>query len=170
MKRFNLSLFVLLFLSLALAGCDFLDPARPTIQADTEILGNYLEFEELPDQPGTFVLQLRVAPPRALLEAEVSEGRRKPPKEEGLTAEILVDSDTVVLLDGMPAALKDFAPGAEVVGIPVPGSTRMVGESSILIKADMLMDFDTFRRWRLPLMKGEDEPTVEDPAKSRFLI
>jgi hypothetical protein len=41
----------------------------------------------------------------------------------------------------------------------------MVGETLILMSADVFVDFETFRRWRLPLLPGDDPPPVEDVSK-----
>lgn len=156
---------VLLAAVVAVGGCDMLDPARPTVQPDTEIFGNVMDSEELPDEPGVYTVRVTINPPRALEQAEAAGGRPTPPVEDGIVAELRVDSDTVVLRRGMPATLNDFTPGTEVVGLPVPGTTRMSGETLILLNADMLMDFETFRNWRLPLLPGENLPPVDDPSK-----
>ncbi len=145
-----------------MSGCDLLDPARPTVQPDMEIFGNLLDSELIPDEPGVATVRVKVTPPRALRAAEDAEGRPTPAAEQGLLAEIRVDSDTVVLLAGQPATLEDFAPGTEVVGIPSPGTTRMVGEDEILLNAQLLIDFETYRRWRLPRLPGTPSPIVED--------
>ncbi len=144
------------------SGCEFLDPARPTIQPDTEVFGNVLDIEELPDEPGVWIVRLRVSPPRALGEAESEQGRQGPDAEKGLTAEIRIDGDSVVLRDGIPAKLEDFNPGAEVVSIPSAGTTRMVGEKTVLHNAEFFSDFATYSRWRLPGLGVEDEPAVDD--------
>jgi hypothetical protein len=146
---------------LAGVGCDLLDPARPTVQPDMEIFGNLLDSEAVADEPGVATVRVRIAPPRVLRDAEGAEGRPTPAAEEGLTAKLRVDFDTVVLLGGMPADLGDIASGTEVVGIPSPGTTRMVGEDEILLNAQMLMDFETYRRWRLPRLQAVPAAAVD---------
>lgn len=146
------------------SGCEFLDPARPTIQPDTEVFGNVLDIEEMPDEPGVWTVRLRIAPPRALDMAESEQGRDGPDAEKGLTAEIRVDAETVVLQGGAPARLEDFNPGTEVVGIPAPGTTRMIGEKMVLHNAEFFSDFETYRRWRLPGLVTETEARIDDIA------
>ncbi len=158
-RQFTLAVIVCL---VSVSGCDFLDPARPTVQPDMEIFGYLLDVQLVPDEPGVATVNLRVGPPRALRAAEDAEGRPTPATDQGVMAELRVDSDTVVLFGGEPATLEDFAPGTEVVGIPSPGTTRMVGENQILINAQMLIDFETYRRWRLPLLPGEPSLVVDD--------
>lgn len=151
-----------LTLVLLTTGCDFLDPARPTIQPDTEVFGNILDVEEMPDEPGVWTVRLRVGPPRALNKAESDQGREGPESDKGLIAEIRVDGETVVLQDGTPAILDDFSPGTEVVGIPSPGTTRMIGEKTVLHNAEFFSDFETYRRWRLPGLNAEIDLQVVD--------
>ncbi len=160
--RFSILLVALLALVLLASGCEFLDPARPTIQPDTEVFGNVLDVEEMPDEPGVWTVRLRVGPPRALDNAESEQGRKGPDAEQGLTAEIRVDGDTIVLQDGLPARLKDFNPGSEVVSIPAPGTTRMIGEKAVLHNAQFFGDFGTYSRWRLPGLETEVSPAVDD--------
>ena len=160
--RTTFVLITLLVLVLVISACEFLDPARPTIQPDTEVFGNVLDVEEVPDEPGVWVVRLRIAPPRALDKAESEKGRTGPDTEQGLTAEIRIDGDTVVLRDGLPARLDDFNPGSEVVSIPAPGTTRMVGEKTVLHNAEFFGDFGTYRRWRLPGLESEEMPYVDD--------
>ena len=161
MRFSTVILIVLSVLALTTTGCDLLDPARPTIQPDTEVFGNILDIEEMPDEPGVWSVRLRVGPPRALDKAESEQGRTGPDSEKGLVAEVRIDGDTIVLSNGSPARIEDFAPGTEVVGLPAPGTTRMIGEKTILINADFFSDFETYRRWRLPRLKGAEEAFVE---------
>ncbi len=162
MRVTNSVLMALLTLVLVTSGCEFLDPARPTIQPDTEVFGNVLDVEETPDEPGVWIVRIRVAPPRALDKAESEQGREGPGAEKGLTAEIRVDADTVVLRDGMPARLGDFNPGTEVVSIPAQGTTRMIGEKTVLHNAEFFGDFGTFSKWRLPGLEIGEETVVDD--------
>ena len=153
---------VVLALVLVTSGCEFLDPARPTIQPDTEVFGNLLDIEEMPDEPGVWIVRLRVAPPRALNRAESEQGREGPDAEKGLIAEIRIDADTVVLMHGTPVRLEDFNPGTEVVSIPAPGTTRMVGDKTVLHNAEFFGDFGTYSRWRLPGLGTDAEGVVDD--------
>ena len=164
--RFSILLVALLALVLLASGCEFLDPARPTIQPDTEVFGNVLDVEEMPDEPGVWTVRLRVGPPRALDNAESEQGRKGPDAEQGLTAEIRVDGDTIVLQDGLPARLKDFNPGSEVVSIPAPGTTRMIGEKAVLHNAQFFGDFGTYSRWRLPGLETEVSPVIRIAGRS----
>jgi hypothetical protein len=147
---------------LMISGCEFLNPARPTIQPDTEVFGNVLDIEEVPDEPGVWTVQLRVGPPRALGEAEAEQGREGLDAEKGLTAEIRIDGDSVVLKGGVPARLEDFSPGTEVVSIPAAGTTRMVGDKNVLHNAEFFCDFGTYRRWRLPGLLKDTELVADD--------
>ncbi|MEN8163490.1 MAG: hypothetical protein ABFS37_05130 [Acidobacteriota bacterium] len=164
MRATTLVLITLSALVLVTSGCELLNPARPTIQPDTEVFGNVLDVEEMPDEPGVWTVRLRVAPPRALDRAESDQGREGPDAEKGLTAEIRIDADSVVLRDGLPALLEDINPGAEVVSIPAPGTTRMIGEKTVLHNAEFFSDFESYRRWRLPGLQSEVVPVIDDAS------
>jgi len=147
-----------------MGGCDFLNPARPTVQPDTEVFGHLISSEELPDQPGSYTVKLQVGSPRMVQKQAKEEGKPQPEAESGIIAELLVDHNTVVLRGGMPAGLDDFSAGSEIVGIPVLGTTRMVGEKTILLTTDLLCDFETYHLWRLPRLDTGKTESRDDPA------
>ena len=89
--------------------------------------------------------------PRALGRSD--DARPTPDVAGGITAVVVVTGDTVVLVDDRPVALMDIGPGTEIVAIPVPGTTTMVGENEIHLEAAQLMDFETYARWRLPKLQ-----------------
>jgi len=153
---------VLFVLLLAVWGCDLMDPMRPTPHADTETFGNLLEAVPDPLREGVWIARLRVGVPRALGRAD--EARPTPDVAGGIVAVVIVTSDTVVMVDDVPAALQDIGPGTEVVAIPVPGTTTMVGEKEIRLVASQLMDFETYARWRLPKLElsGGSAVVIED--------
>ncbi len=147
------------------AGCRMVDPERPTPQPDTTVYGNLLQVSPGPEGTESVVVQLRVAPPRLLVRDQAEHGTPTPSVEGGLTAEVTTGPDTVVVLDG-GRALEDVPAGTEMVALPVEGTTRMVGSSRILMEARYLMDFETYRRWKLPLLAGHEAPPEEsDPAR-----
>lgn len=146
-----------------MGGCDFLNPARPTVQPDTEVFGHLISSEELPDQPGSYTVKLQVGSPRMVQKKAKEEGKPQPKAENGIVAELLVDHNTVVLKGGMPAGLDDFSAGSEIVGIPVLGTTRMVGEKTVLLTTDLLCDFETYRLWRLPRLDTGETDVRDDP-------
>lgn len=164
MRTPKIPIIVLAATAVIVGGCDLLDPARPTIQPDTEVFGNIVSVEEVPDDPGVWDVQIRVGPPKALNRAEAEQGREGPGAEKGLTAQIKVNADTIVLMDGAPALLDDFSPGTEVVSLPKPGTTRMLGENVVMHDADFFADFETYRRWRLPGLAAGPETLVDDPS------
>jgi hypothetical protein len=141
----------------ALGGCDLLDPDRPVSHADTEVFGNLLQVEEVRTDEHAWVAKIRVGVPRELNTAQAVSGQPSPELEESLVAEILVTPETVVLAHGAPAALEDINPGTEVAVLPVLGSTRMMGTSTLSAQAAYLTDFETYRRWRLPGMIDPDD-------------
>lgn len=148
------------------AGCDLLDPNRPTSYPDTNVFGNLLEVSEPDPDTQTSTMTVRVGVPRALADSEEQEGKPTPTVEDGLVAEITVTPDTLVLFDGEAATLEAFAPGREVAVLPVPGTTRMVGSDRVLVDASHVMDFDTYRRWQLPKLVTAEETAVEgDPTR-----
>jgi len=161
MKTITCTASVVLIL-LALFGCDLVDPMRQTPHADTEIFGNLLETGLDPAHPGTWTIKLRVGVPRELGRAD--EARPTPDVAGGIIAVVVVTSDTVVVVNDQPAALQDLNPGTEVVAIPVPGTTTMLGEKEIHLEAAQLMDFTTYARWRLPKLDlpGDAPAIVED--------
>lgn len=158
---------VMLSVIVLAAGCDLLNPERPTVHGDTTLFGNLLEVDSPEGDDEAWWVKVRLGVPRALAKAEVAEGKPTPTLEEGLVADVRVTAETVVLVDGAPAFVEDIAPGSEVVVEPLPGSTRMVGTSNMTVEAAYLTDFATYRRWQLPgLATAEDEADiVEDPAR-----
>jgi hypothetical protein len=139
-----------------------MDPDRPAPQPDTTVFGNFLEVEKVPDDPLSNTVRIRVSVPRALAAAQEAGGRTKPVVEKGVVAEVRVGSDTVVMLDGRPAELDDFDPGAELVALPLLGTTRMVGDSTIRMDATFLMDFETYRVWKLPGLGAQETAEAAD--------
>ncbi len=151
----------------ALSGCDLLNPDRPVSHADTEVFGNLLQVDEARADEHAWVAKIRVGVPRELGAAKAASGESAPELEEDLLAEILVTPDTVVLAHGAPAALDDINPGTEVAVLPVLGSTRMMGTSTLSAEAAYLTDFETYRRWRLPGMSRPDDRAQvrDDPER-----
>jgi hypothetical protein len=159
----RLSLLVLVLF--ATGSCDLVDPMRSTPHADTETFGNLIESTADPSRPDAWVVKLRVGVPRALGRTDGAEPT--PDVAGGILAMITVTTDTVVTIEDGPGVLADIGPGTEVVAIPVPGTTSMVGEKEIHLEASQLMDFTTYARWRLPklTMGGELADTIEDPLR-----
>ncbi len=149
------------------AGCDLLNPARPTPHTDTNLFGNLIEVQLDEGETEAWRVRVRIGLPRAFARAEAGDGKPTPVVEQGMVADILVTTDTVVLGGGVPVFIEDITPGSEVVIVPVPGSTRMVGTSNITVEANYLMDFDTYRRWQLPALAldGDELAAIEDPSR-----
>ncbi|MFV2072982.1 MAG: hypothetical protein ACC742_10080 [Thermoanaerobaculales bacterium] len=145
------------------AGCDLVDPARPTSQPDTEVFGNLLEIEQDTENPALWTARIRVGAPRAFLSAEEASGKATPVVEKGLVATVTVGPDTVVVVADEPARLEDLAPGTEVAVLPVMGTTLTFGSTDIRLEASTLMDFATYRRWRLPGLGTGEEDGTDDP-------
>jgi len=155
-------------IAVAVLGCDLVDPERPTPYPDTRVYGNLLEVIEPADAGEPWVARLRVGVPRALSRAEEAEGEPAPEVEDGLVAEVAVDADAVVVADGRFTSLDAIPPGTEVVVVPVLGTTRMVGSSTVLVQARYLLDFETFASWQLPKLElpgVEREPPRTDPGR-----
>jgi len=146
----------------ALTGCDLVDPMRSTPQADTETFGNLLEAGPDQSRDGAWIARVRVGVPRALGRSD--DARPTPDVAGGITAVVVVTSDTVVLVDDRPTALMDIGPGTEIVVLPVPGTTTMIGENEIHVEAAQLMDFGSYARWRLPKLQvdGGQAEIIED--------
>ena len=146
----------------AAAGCDLMDPMRQTPHADTEIFGNLLESGPNSAPAGSWTAKIHVGVPRTLGRAD--DARPTPDVAGGITAVVLVTSDTVVVVNDRFASLEELSPGTEVVAIPVPGTTTMFGEKEIRLEAAQLMDFATYVRWRLPKLhlSGEPSEVLED--------
>jgi len=153
------------FVALALvasAGCDLMDPMRQTPHADAEVFGNLLEAGPDRARSERWIAKIHVGVPRALGRAD--DARPTPDVAGGITAVVLVTSDTVVVVNDRFASLEELSPGTEVVAIPVPGTTTMFGEKEIYLEAAQLMDFATYARWRLPKLNlpGEPSEVLED--------
>ncbi len=146
----------------ALGGCDLVDPMRSTPQVDTETFGNLLDAAPDPVRENAWIAKVRIAVPRALGRSD--EARPTPDVAGGINAVVVVTSDTVVVVDDRPTALMDIGLGTEIVAIPVPGTTTMVGENEIHLEAAQLMDFVSYARWRLPKLElaGGPAEIIED--------
>ena len=162
MRRF-LGLGCLAVVLAMIAACDLVDPARPTSQPDTEVFGNLLEVERNDQDPTLWTARIRVGAPRAFLSAEEASGKPTPVVEKGLIATVTVGPDTVVVVADRPALLEDLAPGTEVAVLPVIGTTQMFGSKDLRLEASTVMDFVTYRRWRLPGLRVEEEDGTSDP-------
>jgi hypothetical protein len=147
---------------LGLTGCDLVDPMRSTPHADTDTFGHLLEAGPDPTREGVWIAKIRIGVPRALGRSD--DARPTPDVAGGITAEVVVTGDTVVVVDDRPAALLDIGPGTEIVALPVPGTTTMIGENEIHLEAAQLMDFNSYARWRLPRLEltGGSAEIIED--------
>lgn len=154
------ALLVLMFF--VLSGCDLVDPMRSTPQADTDTFGNLLEVAPDPSREGAWIATIRVGVPRALGRSD--DTRPTPDVAGGITAMVVVTSDTVVVVDDRPGVLMDIGPGTEVVALPVPGTTTMIGENEIHLEAAQLLDFGSYAKWRLPKLQvaGGSTEIIED--------
>jgi hypothetical protein len=156
---------IIIVISLVMAGgCDFLDPARPTSQPDSEVFGNLVEVTRDTDHPERWTAVVRVVPPRALRAADEETGKPTPAVEKGLVATVTVGPESLVVADDGPADLEDIPPGTEVVVLPVPGTTLIKGSTELWVDADMLIDFATYSRWKLPKLAAETSETPDDPG------
>lgn len=147
------------------AACNMVNPDRPVPQPDTIVYGNLLDVKPGAEGEGSVVVHLRVGAPRLLVKEQQKEGRPTPAVEGGLEAEVTAGPDTVlVLAEGR--SLDDLPAGTEMVAIPVAGTTRMIGTEKVLVDAAYLVDFASYRHWKLPkLEQGASPPPVEDPAR-----
>ncbi|MGD8439905.1 MAG: hypothetical protein PVG53_05175 [Holophagae bacterium] len=151
---------ILLF---AVVGCDLVDPMRPTPHADTDTFGNLIEVVPDASEDGVWVATIRAGVPRALGRAE--QAPPTPDVSPGIVARVTITRDTVVTVDDHSAFVMDIGPGTEVVAIPVPGTTMMLGDKELQFEAEQLMDFSTYARWRLPKLDlANAVPPLEDPT------
>jgi hypothetical protein len=151
-------------LLMTVGACDIVDPARPTAQPDMEIFGNLLDVERSPDDPGAFVVRIQVGAPRAIRAADEEIGKPTPEIEKGMVATVTVGGDAVVFADDRPGFLEEIASGTEIVALPIAGTTEMHGANDLRLEASTVMDFETYRRWRLPKLEPETEPEADDAA------
>jgi hypothetical protein len=159
-----LTLTTLLAVSLIVAGgCDLLDPVRPSAQQDTEVFGNLLEVTRGQEDASTWLVRIQVGPPRLIRAAEEESGKPTPGVEQSLVATVTVGADTVVVAHDRSARLEDFDPGTEIVIIPVPGTTNLIGSNDLRVEADTIIDFATYKLWRLPNLESEKPPELDDP-------
>ncbi len=159
-----LSTALMVILLVLATACDLVDPARPTVQADAEVFGNLLNAERSRDDPSQWIVRIQAGTPRALRAAEEESGRPTPSVEKGLMVTVTVGLDAIVVAGDRPVLLDEIDPGTEVVVIPVAGTTRMFGSTDLRLEAATLMDFATFRRWRLPNLSLTENIVLEDPA------
>jgi len=149
----------------AVAACNMVNPERPAPQPDTIIFGNLLGVTPVQEAKGKVRVELKVGAPRLLVNEQEKEGRPTPSLEGGIQGEVTAGPDTVIVLAG-GRSLKDIPGGTEMVAIPVAGTTRMVGTKKVLADAAYLLDFASYRHWRLPKLDPEaDEPGAQDPSR-----
>ena len=150
-----------------MVGCGAFSPDRPVPQPDTDIYGTLVSVETSPDQPDSTVLHIKVGVPRALSGKRAEEGRPEVPVQgTGLTAEATVTPDTVAITGNRPVGTLDaFKPGMDVVVLPVPGTTRLKGTTLVMADAALLMDFKSYRSWRLPKSLEETPKEEGDTAR-----
>ena len=160
----SLGVLTVVALSLVLSGCDVVDPARPTAQSDAEVFGNLLDVERSPDNSRSWIVRVQVGAPRSVRAADEDSGKPTQVVEKGLKATVTVGSDTVVLVDDRPGLLDDLSSGTEVVVLPVPGTSEMYGSNDLRLEASTVMDFATYRRWRLPKLDPDTGVEATDPA------
>jgi hypothetical protein len=160
----SLTALTTLVLLLVSGGCDVVDPTRSTAQPDAEVFGNLLGVERSEDEPDTWTMRVQIGTPRSVRSADEDTGKPTPEVEDGLVATIRVGADAMVVADDRPALLEEIASGTEVVVLPMAGTTRMFGSSDLRLDAATVMDFESYRLWRLPKLGSEDVAAVEDPA------
>jgi hypothetical protein len=160
----SLTVFSMAALLVTAGACDIVDPARPTTQPDMEIFGNLLDVERSSDDPGAFVVRVQVGAPRAIRAADEETGKPTPEIEKGMIATVTVGGDSVVFVEDRPGLLEEIASGTEIVALPTAGTTEMHGTNDLRLKASTVMDFETYRRWRLPKLDPEVESEADDPA------
>jgi len=149
---------------LVVSGCGVVDPARPTAQPDAEVFGNLHDVERSPDDPDSWIVRVQVGAPRSVRAADEDSGKPTPLVEKTLEATVTVGADTVVLVDDRPGLLEDIDSGTEIVVLPVLGTSEIYGSNDLRLEASMVMDFATYRRWRLPKLDPESDVEVTDPA------
>jgi len=160
----SLRVLIVVALLLGVSGCDVLDPARPTAQPDTEVFGNLLDVEKSPDDPGAWIVRVQVGAPRSVRAADEGSGKPTPEVEKGLKATITVGADAIVVVNDRPGLLEDIDSGTEIVVLPVPGTSEMYGFDDLRLQASTVMDFTTYRRWRLPKLETAVVTEADDPA------
>jgi hypothetical protein len=162
MRRLFISLLVTTLVMVT--GCDVVDPARPTPQPDAEVFGNLLDVEKLPDDPNSWTIRIQVGAPRSVRAADEDIGKPTPEVEKGTVATVSVGADAVVYVDDRPGLLEEIASGTEIVVLPVAGTTRMFGSNDLRVEANTVMDFATYRRWRLPKLESTGDTDGDDPT------
>jgi hypothetical protein len=147
------------------SGCDVVDPLRPTTHADSEVFGNLLDVERVADDPNSWMVRVRVGAPRSVRSADEESGIPTPEVDKGLVATVTVGVDAVVVVDDRPGVLDDLDSGTEVVILPVSGTTKMYGTDDLRLDAAMVMDFATYRLWRLPKLAPAVMEEAEDTTR-----
>ena len=150
--------------TLVVSGCGVVDPARPTAQPDEDVFGNLLDVERSPDDPSSWIVKVQVGAPRSVRAADQESGKPTPLVEKTLEATVLVGVDTVVIIDDRPGLLEDIDSGTELVILPVVGTSEMYGSHDLRLEASMVMDFESYRRWRLPKLNPDSDVEVTDPT------
>jgi hypothetical protein len=156
---------ILVLALVTVGGCDVVDPARPTAQPDAEVFGNLLDVEKIPDAPNAWTVRVQVGAPRSVRAADEDLGKPTPEVDKGTVATVSVTPETVVYFDDRPGLLEDIASGTEIVVLPIAGTTKMYGTNDLRLEAGTVMDFSTYRRWRLPGLETTAEAAADDAAQ-----
>jgi len=150
---------------LVASGCEVVNPARRTAQPDAEVFGNLLDVEVSPDEQAIWIVRVQVGTPRSVRSADEDTGKPTPEVDKGLVATVTVGADTVVIADDRSALLEDIDSGTEVVVLPVTGTTEMYGSNDLRLEASTVMDFATYRLWRLPKLESVAATETDDPSR-----
>ena len=158
---------VVLLAVVVAGGCDLLDPNRPSSYPDTVMFGTLLDATPATQGAATHLVRLRLGVPRALARAESELGKPTPSFDNAVEATVTVTRGTVVVVDGLPAEVSQLQPGREIGVLPVAGTTRMAGDT-VLVEAEHLLDFDSYRRWQLPGLELEGDAGLQPEAPDRI--
>ncbi len=166
MSRWRFGPVVVLMLALVVGGCGLTDPERPTSQPDSEIYGEILEIRE-DRATGETVVVIKFGMPAALKVLRSEDGQENPSLEEDLEAEVTVDEETVVVVNGLAGPLDRLVAGGDVVALPVPGTTLMYGTRRLTCRAKMILGIPSFQQWKLPVTLPEEalSPVRQDPTR-----
>lgn len=143
------SVVILVFAGIVIGGCGPNPEVTPVAQPDTLITGRIAGVRPNPGDPSAAEIDVAVSVPEVLQESLRREGRPVPamPKDYKIVAR--VTRDTVCVAASRAVDLAALRVGEEIVVLPVPGTTAMIGASRLDAEAAEVIQFQTYRASRM---------------------
>ena len=146
-------------------GCGPEPGVTPVPQPDTLITGRIANVRPNSGDPSAAGLEVAVSVPEALQESLRRDGRPVPVMPKNYKVVARVTRDTLCVSGGRAVDLTSLRLGEEIVVLPVPGTTAMIGTSRLEAEAAEVIQFQTYRASRMTRSLASAPPGF-DPVGS----